>query len=112
MSEQCDREIYEKGEVALICALGSKRMEPWVVKVREISGQRVDWHYVGGRAVMKFIGDPAAVQRAIVEATPRLIELHREELAAYRESLRTRRQIAQNCLGPDIYDDPSAGDAQ
>jgi hypothetical protein len=81
-------------------------MEPWVVKVREISGQRVDWHYFGGRAVVKFIGDADEVRRAIELEAPRLIDLYREELvecdmASYVGS---GRQIAQNNLGPDIID--------
>ncbi len=38
--------------------------ETWVVALREASGQRIDWHYSGGRAQVLYIGD----RRAIIDA--------------------------------------------
>lgn len=68
---KCDPEVYSKGEVITIIGEhgGSRKVEAWVAKVRETSGQRVDWHFAAGRAVVKAIGDLAKV-RAAMEAHP------------------------------------------
>lgn len=44
---RCDHDLYENGEV--IAPLQGPRMntiEDYIVRVRERSGQRVDWHWV------------------------------------------------------------------
>jgi hypothetical protein len=38
-------------------------IEKWVLRVRKLSQQRVDWHYVGGRARILCLGDVARVHR-------------------------------------------------
>jgi hypothetical protein len=43
--------------------------EAWVCRIREASGQRVDWHMSGGRAQVLYLGDRAAIEAAI-EANP------------------------------------------
>ncbi|MEX0935212.1 MAG: hypothetical protein WDZ70_02720 [Candidatus Paceibacterota bacterium] len=48
----------------------SNAMEEWVKKVAERSGQRVDWHFVAGRAVVKALGDISKVKQAIQELKP------------------------------------------
>jgi hypothetical protein len=95
---ECDRDVYKNGDVALMLSLRAKRMEPWVVRVRERSEQRVDWHYFGGRAIVKFIGDPEAVLRAISEETQSLIDLVlTESLVEYNmlDHYQAGAQIAQ-----------------
>jgi hypothetical protein len=68
----CDPEIFKKGEG--ICTFHAKSAvtEPWVVKVREESGQRVDWHYSGGMVNMLYIGDYQKVVAAIEKLYPEL----------------------------------------
>jgi len=61
----CDREIFKDG--LGICALDAGRWqaEEWVRKVAQKSGQRVDWHYSGGRANVLYIGDYDRVLAAV-----------------------------------------------
>jgi len=62
MAEQtlpdCDRELWEHGEhIATIVDLSPKTIEGIVKFAAKISGQRIDWHYVGGRACVRALGD-------------------------------------------------------
>lgn len=83
----CEREIYERGTVILVTAeVSSNRMEGWVKKVAERSGQSVDWHFLGGQAVVKAIGDIKAVKEA-------RNALRTELDALYRESLRESNRL-------------------
>lgn len=61
----CDQEIFDKGETAGWIDACSYIAEQWVKHVAAESGQRVDWHYAGGRAVIRFIGDRAKVLAAM-----------------------------------------------
>lgn len=79
----CDPAVYKDGETILIVDMGSTDMEEWVVGVREASNQRVDWHYVGGRVVVRFLGDRARVETAIRQAASDLIERKRRRLQEY-----------------------------
>jgi hypothetical protein len=58
----CDREVFEDGKVVVMLGnVSSAVMEDWVKSLRECSGERIDWHYAAGRAVVKVIGDIALV---------------------------------------------------
>lgn len=61
----CDAEIYEKGECVFVGHGPSNAVERWVKRIAELSGQRVDWHYVGGRAVVLVLGDTEKVRKTI-----------------------------------------------
>lgn len=62
----CDRDLWKHGtHIMTIADLPSKEIENWVVKIREESGQHVDWHYVGGRACVRFLGDEKKVRATI-----------------------------------------------
>lgn len=62
----CDDEVFEKGHVVFLGdGVSSNRMEAWVQEVAKESGQRVDWHFVGGRATVKALGDLEKVQHAL-----------------------------------------------
>lgn len=64
----CDAEVYSKGTVVFMThSIPSAEMEDWVKKVAARSGQRVDWHFCGGRAVVQALGDLNAVEAALVE---------------------------------------------
>lgn len=67
----CDAEVFRDGTVVLVTSsIPSNAMEQWVQRVAELSGQRVDWHFVGGRAVVKAVGDLRKVHAALEEMAP------------------------------------------
>jgi len=71
--DPCDPKVYEKGKTIFVSAsIPSNAFERWVTKVRLLSGQRVDWFFCGGRAVVKYIGDRSRVKEAIEQ----LLEEH------------------------------------
>lgn len=52
----CDSAVFRRGETAFVThSIPSNAMEQWVQEVRRISGQRVDWHFAGARAVVLFL---------------------------------------------------------
>ena len=81
---KCDAEVYERGEYVFTThSIPSNAMEGWVKQVAEKSGQRVDWHFVGGRAVVKALGDIGKVMDAIRELMPEHDRLFKVEMARY-----------------------------
>ena len=82
---KCERDIFENGTALLWADTWTRAgwngdredplpprasgFEAWVVKIREVSGARVDWHYTGGRAQVLYLGDAAPILTAI-EANP------------------------------------------
>jgi hypothetical protein len=80
----CDSEVFESGTPVFISAeIPSEIFEVWVKSVADESGQRVDWHYVGGRAVVKALGDLDKVGEAIGMLLPEHDRLQRESLSEY-----------------------------
>lgn len=78
MSEQdCDREVFRDGKGVCIFHAPANVAEPWVSKVRELSEQRVDWHYSGGYCNVLYIGDYDRVRSAVES-------MSREGLEAFR----------------------------
>lgn len=73
---KCDDDIFQNGTSLLVADTGDVggclRMEDWVIQIREASGEKVDWHYVGGRAVMRFLGDRDKVKQAVDKNPPPL----------------------------------------
>lgn len=77
----CDAEVFRHGAPLLAADTWTNALVPdgpepratgfeeWVRRIRSASGQRVDWHYSGGRAQVLFLGDREAIVRAI-EADP------------------------------------------
>lgn len=62
----CDPAVFTHGTA--IASLHGPRMhtiEDYIVRVRERSGQQVDWHFVGGIARIVFIGDGNKVRAAL-----------------------------------------------
>jgi hypothetical protein len=97
--EKCDREVYEKGEAIFVFAAPSRIAEPWVQRVARVSGQRVDWHYIAGRAVVRCLGDKgkarAAIESLLVELNA---EVRRHNMRAYG--------IAQKSCGYFVEESP------
>lgn len=65
---ECERDVYKHGTVVGIIAAPSAVVEAVVREAASQSGQRMDWHYVGGRGVVKTLGDPKAAYDALVTA--------------------------------------------
>jgi len=62
----CDPEIYLNGSLVFTThTIPSKQINGWVQKIGRLSQQSVDWHYVGGRAVIRAMGNLEAVKAAI-----------------------------------------------
>jgi hypothetical protein len=60
-----DQEIFQNGELIVVVSnVPSNAMEQWVKKVANKSGQRVDWHFIGGWANVKALGDIEKVKQA------------------------------------------------
>lgn len=65
MNDKCDPVIYKQGQrVFLTHTIPSVKIEKWIKQVAAQSGQPVDWHYVGGRAVILALGDLSKVYAA------------------------------------------------
>lgn len=68
----CDDEVFRSGtHIFTTHSIPSNAMEGWVREVAERSGQRVDWYFVAGRAVVKALGDIVAVRVAVKELMPK-----------------------------------------
>ena len=64
--QKCDKDIYENGtEVFFTHTIYADDLETWINKVAEESGQKVDWHYYAGRAIILAMGDICKVKVAI-----------------------------------------------
>lgn len=58
-TDKCDPEIYEHGRsIVVIHSLDSEIIELIVRLAARNSEQKIDWFYMGGRAVVKVLGDP------------------------------------------------------
>lgn len=80
----CDPEVFKSGECIFVThTIPSNAMEGWVAKVRELSGQKVDWHFAGGRALILFIGDEQKVMDAITQLLPEHDELYRKACTGF-----------------------------
>lgn len=65
---KCDPDIFEHGvPVLVIMGLASTAIEAQVVRWREETEARIDWHYVGGRAVVKVSPDDVERARAYIQ---------------------------------------------
>jgi hypothetical protein len=75
----CDKRIFEEGVCVLIThSIPSCAMEGWVKKVAAESGQPVDWHFAGGRAVVLALGDTDRVRAAMEKLRPEHDALYRK----------------------------------
>lgn len=85
---RCDERVFKKGE--FLCMLAGPRMwtiEAWVKKVAELSGYPVDWHFMGGRACVYYLGGEKAL--------PKIIEVAQATQAAFEEAAQTLADEAQ-----------------
>jgi hypothetical protein len=84
----CAKDIFDKGVGLCILDARSAAAEAWVQKVAKLSGQRVDWHYSGGRANVLVLGDHAAALAGDREIAPQLdgsvLRFSEDKAALYR----------------------------
>lgn len=74
---KCDPKILKKGEMVIVLSGPSTVIEAMVVRARELTGAKTDWHYVGGRAFVKVLGDAAdctAVRDAVKDLIPTVLQ--------------------------------------
>lgn len=80
----CDRDVFENGvAVFMTNSIPSNAMEGWVRLVALRSKQRVDWSFIGGRAVVRAIGDIPKVVESIKALLPEHDQLYRNAVAQY-----------------------------
>lgn len=65
----CDPDVYANGTVvAYAQTRGACAFEEYIQFCRrDVKGCKIDWHYVGGRAVVKVLGDVAVGVEALKE---------------------------------------------
>jgi len=69
-TEKCDEEVYKNGTLIAVLDACKYRAETFSIAVAKDSGQRVDWHYVGGRACVAALGDISAARASADKLTP------------------------------------------
>jgi hypothetical protein len=72
-TERCDPEVYERGEFLCVLHARKEQVESWCQLVAALSGNRVDWSYVAGRAVVKFLGNKTNMAELMESLTPRMV---------------------------------------
>lgn len=83
----CDKKVFQNGELVFVThTIPSNAMEGWVKKVAKRSGQRVDWHFAGGRACVLALGDIAKVHQAIVDLLPEHDRLYRTAVRKFKHA--------------------------
>lgn len=62
---RCSDDLYQNGQpVLMVQGPRASTIEDWVQLVARVSGQRVDWHFVGGYARVVCLGDRDRVVQA------------------------------------------------
>ncbi len=67
----CREEIYKLGKVVAVYDSGPIAMQNLVEAASEECGFKIDWHYVGGRAVVKTLGDVVKAESVLDKMIPR-----------------------------------------
>lgn len=84
----CDREVFKSGVGLCVIDARMHAAEAWVQAIAVRSGQRVDWHYSGGRANVLVLGDHGKALDAVKELAPTLdgtvLHLSEDQRSLYR----------------------------
>lgn len=72
--DKCDETVFKKGHSVAVLDACMYRAEQWVKSVAKESGQKVDWHYRGGRVIVLYLGDYNKVVATITKLTPELLK--------------------------------------
>jgi hypothetical protein len=85
----CNHEIFTSGVGLCVIDARMHAAEAWVQSVAALSGQRVDWHYSGGRGNVLVLGDHAKALAAVHELAStldgRLLSISEDGRALYRD---------------------------
>ena len=89
----CDPKIYAEGtHLFTTHTIPSNAMEGWVRQIAEKSGQPVDWHFYGGRAVVLALGDLEKVKQAIQDLMPEHDRLYNIQIQKLENALKDHRE--------------------
>jgi len=82
---RCNSDVYNNGQtIAVINSIGKERTELIVRLAARKSGQKIDWFYMAGRAVVRCIGDPYkaldALQKQLHSLKPVYYQIYLENL--------------------------------
>lgn len=78
----CSNDIYENGTlVTVLEGASSNRTEAWVKALALVTGERVDWHYAGGRVMLMAASgaDLPRIRAYVTAMHPALHKLSKEE---------------------------------
>lgn len=100
----CDTEVYNKGETIFVThTIGSEEIEKWVKKIAKKSGQKVDWFFMGGRAVVKCVGNFDKARKALAELKPEHDQLYLEAVRDLGFKGDTDEEIMRGCPTLDMW---------
>jgi len=86
--ERCDPDVHANGKAIFVThTIPTAELNRWVDLVAQVSEQKVDWGYVGGRAAIKFVGDEDRVKDAIRMLKPMHDEMYRKAAKSYGSSV-------------------------
>ncbi len=72
----CNDKIHRKGtHLFTTHSIPAEKIEKWVKQVAQMSGQKVDWHYFGGRAVILALGNARQISK-VTQAIKDLLPEH------------------------------------
>lgn len=81
----CKTDIFENGVSVMVThTLKATDVEAFVRAVATLSRQPVDWHFFGGRAVIKTTGDVVAVRATLLELRPTHDMFFRDAMSEFR----------------------------
>lgn len=69
-SDECDKDVYNDGKVLAIVDLPKNDANRITSQASKESGQRIDWHFVAGRVVIKVLGDAQKAADALYPNLP------------------------------------------
>lgn len=68
----CADDCYQSKGILVVSGPRPTVLDAWCEAVREESGEKLDWHYMGGRAVFRSPGDYQKIAQAIHHLLPAL----------------------------------------
>lgn len=69
----CDNQIFNEGAVVAIITGGSTHIIELIIKTaNENTSEKMDWHFIAGRAVVKTLGNQEEARQALNKVMPEL----------------------------------------
>ena len=70
LASSCDEDIYKNGKVVAMLSGEARAIESLVAEANRVTEHKMDWHYFGGRAIVKTLGDVVEADKALRGAYP------------------------------------------